>query len=197
MSGSQNLVDRQLEFIAAADRLKAVTRKNRILDGSRHENTAEHSWHVSLMAMTFAGYAPVGTDIAAVIEMLIVHDLVEIEAGDHWVLDGDRAEVAAKEAVAARRLFGILPAEQGARFHDLWQEFEAGRSPEARFARALDSLHPVIVVWGPGGSGYVHTPLTASFMREHKRAALEPFPELWKLATDLLDAAVRRGTLDP
>lgn len=187
----------QLAFLLAADRLKQVLRQNRLLDGSRRENSAEHSWHLTLMALTLAEHAPEGTDMARVIEMLIVHDLVEIEAGDHWVLDENSAAVAAKEAVAAERLFALLPAEQNALFLGLWTEYEDRRTPEARFARALDSLHPMILVWGPGGSGQAHTPLTASFMRDYKRSALEPYPEIWALANALLDDAVRRGLLPP
>jgi len=190
-------LDRHLAFLLTADRLKQVVRRNRLHDGSRNENSAEHSWHLTLMALTLAEHAPAGTDTARVIEMLIVHDVVEIEAGDHWVLDGNAEAVAAKEAVAAERLFGLLPADQRDRFHALWTEYEARQTEEARFARALDSLHPMLLVWGPGGSDEVHAPVTAGFMRDYKRAALEPYPELWALAERLLDDAVGRGALKP
>lgn len=190
-------LDKHLAFLLTADRLKQVVRHNRLLDGSRQENVAEHSWHLTLMALTLAEHAPPGTDTARVVEMLIVHDVVEIEAGDHWVLDGNAEAVAAKEAVAADRLFGMLPTDQRDRFLGLWQEYEARATAEARFARALDSLHPLLLVWGPGGSGYVHAPVSASFMRDYKRAALEPYPALWALAQRLLDDAVRRGGLPP
>lgn len=188
-------LDRHLAFLLTADRLKQVVRKNRLHDGSRFENSAEHSWHLSLMAMTLAEHAPAGTNIARVTEILIVHDVVEIEAGDHWVVEANAEAVAAKEAAAAERLFGLLPEDQRARFHALWAEYEARETPEARFARALDALHPMLLVWGPGGTDEVHVPVTAGFMREHKRAAIEPYPELWALARRLLDAAVARGVL--
>lgn len=190
-------LDRHLAFLLTADRLKQVVRNNRLHDGSRNENSAEHSWHLTLMALTLAEHAPPGTDTGRVIEMLIVHDVVEIEAGDHWVLDGNAAAVAAKEAAAAERLFGLLPADQRDRFHALWTEYEARATEEARFARALDSLHPMLLVWGPGGSDEVHAPVTAGFMRDYKRAAIEPYPELWALAERLLDDAVARGALKP
>ncbi len=190
-------LDRHLAFLLTADRLKQVVRNNRLHDGSRNENSAEHSWHLTLMALTLAEHAPPGTDTGRVIEMLIVHDVVEIEAGDHWVLDGNAEAVAAKEAAAAERLFGLLPSDQRDRFHALWTEYEARETEEARFARALDSLHPMLLVWGPGGSDEVHAPVTAGFMREYKRAALEPYPELWALAGRLLDDAVQRGALRP
>lgn len=188
-------LDRHLNFLLTADRLKQVVRNNRLHDGSRLENSAEHSWHLALMALTLAEHAPPGTDTGRVVEMLVVHDVVEIEAGDHWVVEANAAAVAAEEAVAAERLFGLLPDDQRQRFHTLWTEYEARATPEARFARALDALHPMLLVWGPGASDAVHVPVTASFMREHKRAAIEPYPELWALAQRLLDDAVARGVL--
>src|SRR3546814_15021251 len=105
------------------------------------------------MALTLAEHAPLRTDAARVAELLIVHDIVEIEAGDHWVTDDNASEVAAKEAAAAESLFGLLPPDQRDRFRGLWDEYEARTTPEALFARALDSLHPLLLVWGPGGSG--------------------------------------------
>lgn len=195
--GLEDHLERHLAFLLTADRLKQVERNNRLLDGSRQENVAEHSWHLTLMALTLAEHAPAGTDTGHVVEMLIVHDIVEIEAGDHWVIDANAAEVAAKEEVAAGRLFGMLPAKQRDHFLALWHEYEARETAEARFARALDSLHPLLLVWGPGGSDIVHAPVTATFMRDYKRAALEPYPALWALAQRLLDDAVRRGVLPP
>lgn len=190
-------MDRHLSFLLTADRLKHVLRNNRVHDGSRLENSAEHSWHLALMALTLAEHAPAGTDIGRVVEMLVLHDVVEIEAGDHWMPEHDPADVAAREADAAERLFGLLPEELRDRFHALWVEYEAQATEEARFARALDSLHPMLMVWGPGGSDQVHIDVTAGFMREYKRAALESYPEIWRMAQDLLDGAVSRGTLPP
>src|SRR3546814_1478512 len=139
--------------------------------------------------------SPLRPDAARVAELLIVHDIVEIEAGDHWVTDDNASEVAAKEAAAAESLFGLLPPDQRDRFRGLWDEYEARTTPEALFARALDSLHPLLLVWGPGGSGYVHVPVSAAFMRDQKRSALGRYPALLALAQRLLDDAVRRGLL--
>lgn len=190
-------IDAQLRFILTADGLKNVQRYNRIFDGSRNENTAEHSWHLTLMAMALAEYAPTGTDIAHVIQILIAHDLVEIHAGDHWPGADSPEQVAVKEEAAAATLFALLPVDQAARVTALWHEFEARRTPEARFAKALDALHPMLLIWGPGGTDYVHKPVTASSMRDMKRPVLEAFPDLWALAKRLLDGAVERGTLSP
>ncbi|WP_051987480.1 HD domain-containing protein [Bosea sp. UNC402CLCol] len=190
-------IDEQIGFLLAADGLKSVQRHNLLFSGSRNENTAEHCWHLTLMAMALAEYAPSGTDIAHVIQLLIVHDLVEVHAGDHWSDGSDAGLVASKEAAAAETLFRLLPDDQAARLHNLWGEFEARQTPEACFAKALDALHPMLLIWGPGGTDYVHTPLTAARMREIKRTALEPFPALWNFAESLLDKAVERGVLPP
>jgi putative hydrolase of HD superfamily len=175
--------------------LKAIERHNRLFDGSRNENAAEHSWHLVLMALSMAEYAPVETNISHTIQLLIVHDLVEVHAGDHWAGDSDPAQVTLKERDAAARLFSLLPPDQALQFVGLWHEYEARQTPEARFAKALDALHPMLMVWGPGGSDYIHTPLTAAYMRQLKRPALEPFPALWAMSERLLDSAVARAAL--
>lgn len=185
----------QIAFVVAADALKSVERKNLLLSGARRENSAEHSWHLALLAMTFAEYAPNGTDIAHVSQLLIVHDLVEIHAGDHWELASNGQDVKRKECQAAEKLFGLLPDDQYRNAIALWQEFEARETEEAKFAKALDALHPMLLVWGPGGTEQTHVPLTAQRMRELKRPYLHEFPSLWQLAEQLLDDAVKRGSL--
>jgi putative hydrolase of HD superfamily len=189
----------QLSFLLAADGLKGIERNNRLLDGSRQENSAEHSWHLTLMAMTLAEHAPPGTDMAHVLQLLVTHDLVEIHAGDHWVVEENAAAVAAAEAAAAERLFALLPVDQCDRLAALWGEFEARETPEARFARALDALHPMLLIWSAEGQGRgaLHGTMTASMLRARKRPALEHYPALWSVAESLLDRAVERGLLLP
>lgn len=185
----------QIDFILQADKLKSVVRKNLLHNGTRRENAAEHSWHLSLLATVFSDYAPPGLDLGHVTQLLIVHDLVEVYAGDHWELAADPAEVARKESLAAETVFGLLPADQGAQMLRLWREFDACCSVEAKFAKALDAIHPMLLIWGPGGSGQTHTPLTAQEMKTLKHRHLCEFPALWDLATSLLDEAVDRGIL--
>jgi putative hydrolase of HD superfamily len=133
----------QLRFLLEADRLKSVVRGNRIADGSRRENTAEHSWHIALFALVLAPHAAVRVDVLRVVSMLVVHDLVEIDCGDTPLFDEvGTATQAAHEAVAARRLFGLLPTEQAAEMLALWQEFEAAATADARFAKSVDRLQP-------------------------------------------------------
>lgn len=133
----------QLAFLAEADRLKSIDRANRLLDQSRVENSAEHSWHLALYAVVFAPLLPTGGDINRVIAMLLLHDLVEIDAGDHPIhLQHDHAAIAHAESAAADRIFGLLPNEQGAALRDLWEEFEAAQTLDARFAKQLDFAQP-------------------------------------------------------
>ncbi|MDQ2093024.1 HD domain-containing protein [Rhodalgimonas zhirmunskyi] len=133
----------QMAFLNEADRLKSVIRANRLCDGSRYENTAEHSWHLALYALTLAEHAPEKIDSTRVIAMLLLHDLVEIDAGDNPVFGNvDEAAKAADEDRAAERIFGLLPPDQAAQFRALWDEFEANETPEARFAKSLDRFQP-------------------------------------------------------
>mgnify|MGYP002072142947 CR=1 FL=1 len=136
---------RQLDFIIEMDRLKGVLRRSPLADGSRLENTAEHSWHVALMALVLADQADEAVDVAHVIEMLLTHDIVEIDAGDTYAYDvGGNQDKAEREQQAAARLFGLLPDEQAGQLRALWEEFEARATPESRFANALDRLMPLL-----------------------------------------------------
>lgn len=151
---SDSRLDAQMDFLVEADRLKSVNRATTLCDGSRPENSAEHSWHAALYAMTLVDQAPDGCDINRVIQMLLLHDLVEIDAGDAPVFgEVDFQAVEAAEKRAADRLFGLLPPEQAARFRAIWDEFEANQSPEAQYAKSLDRMvAPVQNLHSGGGS---------------------------------------------
>lgn len=136
---------RQLDFILEIDKAKAVLRRSRLLDGSRRENDAEHAWHLAVMALVLAEYANEPIDLSRVVKMLLVHDIVEIDAGDTFIYDdSDPAAKAERERQAAHRIFGLLPADQQQELLALWEEFEARRTADARFAAALDRLQPQI-----------------------------------------------------
>jgi putative hydrolase of HD superfamily len=147
-------LDRQLAFLVEADRLKRIERASWITGRHRRENSAEHSWHLTLFALTLADHAPKGVRIDRVIRMLILHDIVEIDAGDapiHGSVDAEA--MAAKEEAAADRLFGLLPEDQAAEFRALWDEFEAAQTPDAVFAKSLDRFQPpVLNLHAEGGS---------------------------------------------
>ena len=142
----------QLAFLTEADKLKSVLRGTTLFDGSRRENSGEHSWHIALYAMTLAEHSTVPVNVDRVIRMLLIHDLVEIDAGDAPIHgDHDPAEMAAVEAAAADRLFGLLPPDQAAVFRALWEEFEAAETPDAVFAKSIDRVQPVMANLESGG----------------------------------------------
>jgi putative hydrolase of HD superfamily len=188
---------RQLDFIVEVDRLKGVLRQARLVDGSRFENSAEHSWHLALMAILLDEYADPGTNVRRTIEMVLVHDIVEIDAGDTFAYDVDgNADRAEREAAAADRLFALLPADQAGRLRDLWDEFEAGTTAEARYALALDRLQPLLQnVFASGGSW-----LARRVTRKQVLARMQPIRDLseplWTWVVDAIDrtwAGMSRG----
>ncbi|RKS06401.1 putative hydrolase of HD superfamily [Nocardiopsis sp. Huas11] len=184
----------QLRFLLEADKLKRVLRRNLLVDGSRRENSAEHSWHLALSARTFAEYAPEGTDIDRVTEMLVVHDIVEIDAGDTFVFDQVNAETQAeRERAAADRLFPLLPEDQAARARELWEEFEARTTPEARFARAVDRLAPMLANWHNEGGTWLRFGVTRAEVMAKVKMIAEGSEALGSYATALVDDADRRG----
>lgn len=136
-------IDAQMAFLNEADKLKNVVRATTLCDGSRPENSGEHSWHIALYALVLGEHAPEGVDINRVIQMLLLHDLVEIDAGDAPIFgDHDIAAMEADEAIAADRIFGLLPPDQNTNLRAIWQEFEAAQTPDAIFAKSLDRFQP-------------------------------------------------------
>ena len=190
-------LDSCLGFLREADRLKGVLRQSSILDGSRKENSAEHSWHLALMAQVLGGYAPPGTDLGRVTAMLLVHDLVEIDAGDLFVY-ADAAAQARQEAAeqaAASRIFTLLPPGQGEELRALWDEFEERRTPEARFARALDRLQPMLANYYLGGGTWQDHGIRAGQVLDKVALIEDGSPALGDFARELVGSAVRQGFL--
>ncbi|MBQ1084172.1 MULTISPECIES: HD family hydrolase [unclassified Nocardiopsis] len=184
----------QLRFILEVDKLKRVLRQNLLVDGSRRENSAEHSWHLALSARTFAEYAPEGTDIDRAAEMLLIHDIVEIDAGDTFLFDQVNTETQdERERAAADRLFPLLPEDQATRARELWDEFEARLTPEARFARAVDRLAPMLANWHNEGGAWVRFGVTKAQVLEKVKLVSEGSEALGAYATALIDDADRRG----
>jgi putative hydrolase of HD superfamily len=177
---SQRL-DAQMAFLNEACKLKSVTRGTTLCDGSRYENSGEHSWHIALYAMTLADHAPADVDINRVIRMLLLHDLVEIDAGDAPIFGThDTDAMAAAEAAAATRIFGLLPADQAADFRALWDEFEAAQSPDARFAKSLDRFQPPNQNLASGGGSWVDYNASYDMVASRVGARIETgAPALW------------------
>lgn len=186
---------RQLAFIRELDKLKSVSRRISLIDRSRLENTAEHSWHLGAMASILAEYAPPATDLPRVVEMLLVHDVVEIDAGDTFAFDAvANAGKSDRETKAALRLFGLLPDDVGARLRALWDEFEENITPTSRFANALDRLQGLLMndAPGDGGTWRIH-----GVSRSQVLARMAPIeagaPALWPVVIDAVDRAVKSG----
>ncbi|WP_150240143.1 HD domain-containing protein [Nocardiopsis quinghaiensis] len=186
----------QLRFLLEVDKLKRILRQCLLVDGSRRENSAEHSWHLALSARTFAEYAPEGTDIDRVVEMLTLHDIVEIDAGDTFLFDEVSAEARAeRERAAADRIFPLLPEDQAERARELWEEFEARATPEARFAHAVDRLSPMLADWHNEGGSWVRFGVTRAQVMAKVKQIQEGSEALGAYATALVDDADRRGYL--
>jgi putative hydrolases of HD superfamily len=187
---------RQFDFLIASHQLTGVLRLNRLLDGSRAESSAEHSWHLALMALVLAGDHAPEVDLGKVMTMLLLHDLVEVEAGDVPVYDEQaRIDIVVAEQQAAARLFARLPAAQGAELLARWHEFEAAETAEARFARAVDRLQPLLLHWASDGAAWAERQVTAAQERR-LMAVIEGFwPSLGPVAEDLIADAHRRGLL--
>lgn len=189
-------LERQLRFLIEIDKAKNVLRQSLITDGSRRENDAEHSWHLAVMAAVLAEYADEPVDLGRVLKMLLIHDLVEIDAGDTFVYDElGQAGRLEREKRAADRIFGLLPEDQGAEFRALWEEFEAGKTPEARFALALDRLHPMLLNYCTQGGTWRRYGVTKEQVLAKNRRIEEGSTALWRLAEQLIDEAVARGFL--
>jgi putative hydrolase of HD superfamily len=190
-------LQQQIAFLLEADKLKDIVRLNLLSDGNRRETTAEHCWHVILQTLTLAEHAEAGTNIDHVVKLLAVHDLVEIDAGDHWVTEDNHQAVAAKEQAAAEKIFALLPEKQSDEFKALWHEFEDNKTKEARFANAMDVLHPMLLAFASGQDTPFPEPVLLEVIRKKKEDKLAPFPGLWTYARSLLDRAVRSGHLLP
>lgn len=187
----------QFRFLLEADRLKSIVRGSRIADGSRRENTAEHSWHIALFAVVLAAHAAERVDPLRVISMLLIHDLVEIDCGDTPLFDEvGTATQAAREAVAARRLFGLRPAPQATETLALWNEFEAAATADAGFARAVDRLQPILLNHAVGGGTWTDYDVDEARERRLTCHIAHGSPALWAVA-EVIDDAVCRGWLKP
>ena len=148
-------IDKQVAFLTEVDRLKSIERATTLGDGTRFENSAEHSWHVALYALILAEQARPDVEISRVIKMLLIHDLVEIDAGDAPIFGQyDAEKLADEEAKAAHRIFGLLPADQASELLDLWNEFEAATTPDAQFAKSMDRFQPPNQNLASGGGSW-------------------------------------------
>ncbi len=188
----------QLQFIREIDKLKGVLRRSYIMDGSRRENSAEHSWHLALMALTLAEHANEPVDVSRVVKMVLIHDIVEIDAGDTFLYDQEgNATKADREQRAAARIFGLLPDPQQDELTALWQEFEARETADSRFANALDRLMPLLHNYYNQGKPWQAHGVTRDQVIDMVQHMAEGSTTLWDYAFNLLNDAVDKGYLAP
>ncbi|MBK1987744.1 HD domain-containing protein [Sphaerospermopsis aphanizomenoides BCCUSP55] len=192
---SQRL-NQQIQFIIEIDQLKKILRQTLLTDASRRENSAEHSWHLAMMALTLAEYAPPEVEIFHAIKMLLIHDLVEIDAGDTFCYDvqgnNNKAE---RETKAASRLFGLLPEAQAKELHLLWEEFEAVETPTAKFAAALDRIQPLLHnQQTQGGTWKIHG-ITQNQVMKRIAPVETGAPTLWPFILQLIEDCIKAGYL--
>ena len=189
---------RQLAFLVEVDRLKTVLRASTLAAADRRENDAEHSWHLALMVPVLAEHADEPIDVGHTIRLVVVHDLVEIYAGDTPIYDDRlRTDQAERELAAAEKLFGLLPADQAREFRALWDEFEARVTPEARFAKAIDRLEPNLLNWMAGGGTWRTPGVTADTVRTRTAHIGEASAALGEVITALIAGAEHNGWVAP
>ncbi len=191
----QRLV-KQLQFIHEIDKLKYITRKTRLFNSDRHENDAEHSWHLCMMVLVLAEHTNAPIDILKVLKMILIHDIVEIDAGDTFLFDSQKDHSNTEEELqAAKRIFGILPEDQAEELITLWEEFEAFESNEARFARTIDHLEPILQNISNGGGTWQEFSVPYELVKQKKSVMEQGSKALWKMVMDKLNQAVDHGIL--
>jgi putative hydrolase of HD superfamily len=187
----------QIDFILEIDRLKEITRRTYLASGNRRENTAEHSWHLAMMVLVLAEYAAEPIDVGHTMKLVLVHDIVEIDAGDTFAYDArGNSSKSERETAAADRIFGLLPPDQANRMRALWDEFEARATPEARFANVVDRLMPMLHNFYTDGKGWSEHGVTIDRVIERNQTIVaEGAPALWDFVEHLLKVAIAKGYL--
>ena len=188
---------KQIEFIIEADKLKSIYRQTFLMNGSRNENSAEHSWHLGIMAILLADHSFYkDIDILRVLKMVLIHDIVEIDAGDTFCYDAKKNEdKREREEKAADRIFRILPLKQAEELRDLWEEFEEMKTHEAKFAASLDRLQPLIHNYFTNGASWMKHGVTAKKVIERNRHMKNGSPVLWQYANKLIEESIKKGYL--
>ena len=185
---------KQLDFILEVDKVKNIMRQTYLADGKRKENDAEHSWHLALMAVLLKEYAPEEVNLSRVIPMVLIHDLVEIDAGDTYAYDAEGAKTKrAREVAAADRIFGMLPEDQGGYFRELWDEFEAYESDDAKFAHLLDNFQPLLLNHESNGKSWTEHHVKKSQIYKRNEKIKETSPEVWEWMKQIVEEHIALG----
>ncbi len=191
-------LERQLKFILEIDKEKNIFRQTHLSGHGRNENDAEHAWHMAIMAYLLREYANEPVDIGRVILMCLIHDVVEIDAGDTYAYDAEAlATQKARENAAEERIYALLPPDQGAELRAIFDEFEENKTPEARFAHAMDNLQPLLLNDSNGGGDWREHQVTAEQVYGRQRKTREGSQRLFELVDDLIRRNIRRGNIRP
>lgn len=186
----------QMEFIVEVDKVKNIMRQTYLSDAGRKENDAEHSWHLALMAVLLKEYSNEEVDLSKVVPMVLIHDLVEIDAGDTYAYDEvGAATKAERETKAADRIFGLLPEDQKKWFRELWEEFEEYQTPEARFAHVLDNCQPLLLNDASGGRSWAEHGVKKSQIYKRNQYTGEESREIWEYMKELIDKHIGLGNV--
>jgi putative hydrolase of HD superfamily len=187
---------KQVDFIKEIDKLKYIQRKTKLFNSDRHENDAEHSWHLAMMTIVLASHADKPIDVLKVVKMVLIHDIVEIDAGDTFIYDSAKNHTnTVEELAAAKRIFGLLPPTQAGEFIDLWQEFEAGFTNEAKFAKSMDRLAPLLQNTSNNGGTWKEFDVPYQKVYEKKKVSKEGSASIWAYAEQLINESVAKGIL--
>ncbi len=190
-------LDEQFAFIREIDREKMIERQTYVADGSRKEDDAEHAWHMAVMTVLLSEYANEKIDVLKTVTMLLIHDLVEIDAGDTYAYDEEGKKTKReRELKAADRIFGLLPEDQAQKFRSLWEEFEARETPEAKFAHTMDNIQPLMLNDATDGKSWIEHDVSLSQVEDRNKKTAEGSEELWKYACEhFLRPNVEKGRL--
>ncbi|GAB4022290.1 HD domain-containing protein [Spirosoma migulaei] len=187
---------KQIAFIKEIDKLKYIQRKTKLFNSDRNENDAEHSWHLAMMTIVLAQHSNTPIDVLKVLKMVLIHDIVEIDAGDTFIYDTQKShDNTDEERLAAERIFGLLPTEQATEFIAIWEEFEESKTDEAKFARSMDRLEPLLQNVSNNGGTWQEFSVDYAKVYEKKKAIQNGSATIWQYAEQLLNDSVDRGIL--
>lgn len=191
-----NILLQQVEFIKEIDKLKYIQRKTRLFNSERCENDAEHSWHLAMMTLVLAEHANQSIDVLKVLKMVLIHDIVEIDAGDTFIYDTNKNhDNTEEELAAAKRIFGILPEEQAKEFIGIWMEFEDGLTNEAKFARSMDRFQPLLQNTSNNGGTWAEYNVNYDKVYNKKKVIEKGSSSIWHYAENLINESVETGIL--
>jgi len=189
-------LSKQISFIKEIDKIKYIQRKTKLFNSDRCENDAEHSWHLAMMTIVLAEHSVAPIDVLKVLKMVLIHDIVEIDAGDIFMYDTEKSHTNTEnERMAAIRIFGLLPTEQGDELIAIWEEFETGVTNEAKFAKSMDRFEPLLQNVSNNGGTWKEFDVDFSKVIEKKKVIKEGSSKLWKYAENLLNESVDKGIL--